>query len=33
MALKAHAADGVPQARACVSAMLGLQVWAHGLVR
>ena len=29
MALKAHAGDGVPAARAYVEAMLGLQVWAH----
>ena len=29
MALKAHAGEGVPEARAYVDAMLGLQVWAH----
>jgi Family of unknown function (DUF6448) len=33
MALKTHAADGVPEARAYVDAMLGLQVWAHGLYK
>ena len=29
MALKAHAGEGVPEARAYVDEMLGLQVWAH----
>jgi hypothetical protein len=29
MALKAHAGEGVPEARAYVDAMLGLEVWAH----
>ena len=29
--LEAHAAEGVPQARAHVQASLGLQVWAHGV--
>jgi acetylornithine deacetylase/succinyl-diaminopimelate desuccinylase-like protein len=29
MALKAHADESVPDARAYVDAMLGLQVWAH----
>ena len=33
MTLKAHASDGVVAARAYVEAMLGLQVWAHGLYR
>lgn len=31
MALKAHADESVPDARAYVDAMLGLQVWAHGV--
>jgi hypothetical protein len=31
MALGKHADEGVPQARAYVEAMLGLQVWAHHL--
>lgn len=31
MALGEHAGEGVPQARAHVQAMLGLQVWAHHL--
>lgn len=31
MEAKAHAADGVSQARRYVSAMLGLQVWSHKL--
>lgn len=31
MALKAHAGEDVPKARAYVNAMLGLQVWAHSL--
>lgn len=30
---KQHAGDGVPQARAYVTAMLGLQVWAHAVHR
>ena len=29
IALKAHAGEGVPAARAYVEAMLGLEVWAH----
>ena len=29
--LKAHASHGVPAAREYTSAMLGLQVWAHGI--
>ncbi len=33
MALKAHAGEGVPEARAYVEAMLGLQVWAHHVHR
>lgn len=33
MALKARAGDGVPQAREHVEAMLGLQVWAHGVYK
>jgi hypothetical protein len=33
MELKAHADEGVPQAREYVAAMLGLQVWAHGVYR
>jgi hypothetical protein len=31
MELKTHADEGVPQAREYVGAMLGLQVWAHGV--
>lgn len=31
MALKAHADDGVPEAREYVEAVLGLQVWSHKL--
>lgn len=31
--LKQHAGEGVPQARAYVDAMLGLQVWAHTVHR
>jgi hypothetical protein len=31
--LRSHAADGVPAAREYVEAMLGLQVWAHGVYR
>ena len=31
--LKQRAGDGVPQARAYVNAMLGLQVWAHAVHR
>lgn len=31
MALKEHAGEGVVAARAWVEAMLGLQVWAHGV--
>jgi hypothetical protein len=31
MALAQHASDSVPEARAYVEAMLGLQVWAHKL--
>ena len=30
---KEHSADGLPQARAYVGEMLGLQVWAHKLLR
>lgn len=33
MALKAHADAGVAEAREYVEAMLGLQVWAHGVYR
>ena len=33
MDLKKHAGDGVPEARAYVEAMLGLQVWAHSVYR
>lgn len=33
MALKAHAGDGVPQAREYVESMLGVQVWAHGIYK
>jgi hypothetical protein len=33
MALKQHAGKGVAQAREYVEAMLGLQVWAHGVYR
>lgn len=33
MVLKKHAAEGVPEARAYVDAMLGLQVWAHSVYR
>lgn len=33
MALKAHAGEGVARAREYVEAMLGLQVWAHGVHR
>jgi hypothetical protein len=31
MALQTHAAGPVPEAREYVEAMLGLQVWSHGL--
>lgn len=31
--LRSHASDGVPAAREYVEAMLGLQVWAHGVYR
>lgn len=31
MALEAHAAGPIPEAREYVEAMLGLQVWSHGL--
>jgi hypothetical protein len=31
MARKAHADDGVPEAREYVEAVLGLQVWSHEL--
>ena len=33
MALKPHADEGVVQAREYVEAMLGLQVWAHGVYK
>ena len=33
MVLKAHASESVSAARAYVEAMLGLQVWAHGLYK
>jgi hypothetical protein len=33
MALKAHAAEGVAEAREYAEAMLGLQVWANGVYR
>jgi Family of unknown function (DUF6448) len=33
IALKAHSAEGVPQERAYVDAMLGLQVWAHSVYK
>lgn len=33
LALRADAGDGVPNAREYVEAMLGLQVWAHGVYR
>lgn len=33
MTLKHHAGDGVAQAREYIEAMLGLQVWAHGVYR
>jgi hypothetical protein len=33
MSLKAHASESVVAARASVEAMLGLQVWAHGVYR
>ena len=33
MALKQHAGEGVADAREYVEAMLGLQVWAHGVYR
>jgi Family of unknown function (DUF6448) len=33
MVLKEHAAEGVNEARAYVDAVLGLQVWAHGVYR
>jgi Family of unknown function (DUF6448) len=31
--LRAHAEESIPQARAYITAMLGLQVWAHGVHR
>ena len=33
MRLKEHAGEGVAEARRYVEAMLGLQVWAHGVYR
>ena len=33
MALEAHAGEGVADAREYVEAMLGLQVWAHGVYK
>ena len=33
MALRQYAGDGVAEAREYVEAMLGLQVWAHGVYR
>jgi hypothetical protein len=33
MKLKEHVGDGVPAAREYVEAMLGFQVWAHGIYR
>jgi hypothetical protein len=33
LGLRAHAEEGIAQARAYVTAMLDLQVWAHGVHR